>query len=394
MRITFAGLLATAVIGLVAIAGVNIEANLLYLLSGICGGALIGAFVVPMLTLRRIEVDRLMPEAVVAGRSYKVTYVVRNRRRYTSAWSLLVTETPSSVRTAEGRRLARRFPSGFIPYLKPGAEQRVEVIATSHQRGRLMLPGVRISSRFPLGLFACQVDYVLPAELLVYPALGRFRYDPWRDYRAASSASSTRNSVHDRSGQEEFHGVREYRQGDNLRWIHWRASARTGELVVREMIPQRPTHMVVMLDPWPEVTSGSRDHKVVASSAAAEMTITAAATALCDALEKGHRVGLVCRGARPVVIPPAAGRAQRHRILQELALVTPGASESLDELVSRIRWSSGWHARCLLCLTSIHDPHDRVVRFLNARAEAVAIASPGKQDFGQLFEPPTQREAK
>lgn len=394
MRMTFAGLLASAVICLVAIAGVNIEANLLYLLSGICGGVLIGAFVLPLLTLRNLEVDRLMPDAVVAGRPYKVTYVVRNRRRYSGAWSLIVTETPSSVRASRGRRIARRFPSGFIAFLKPGAEQRIEVMATSHQRGKLTLPGVRISSRFPLGLFSCQVDYVLPAELLVFPALGRFRYDPWRDYRAASTVSSTRNSVRDRSGQEEFHGVREYRQGDNLRWIHWRASARTGELVVREMIPQRPTHMVVMLDPWPEAKGGVREQSAARFSASAEMTIAAAATALCDALEKGHRVGLVCRSARPVVIPPAAGRAQRHRILQELALAMPGATEGLDELVSQIRWSSGWHARCLLCLTSIHEPHDRVVRFLNARAEAVAIASPDKQDFGLLFEPPMQREAK
>src|SRR5262249_32037036 len=128
--------------------------------------------------------------------------------------------------------------------------------------------------------------------------------------------------------------------------IHWRRSARTGDLVVREMIPLKPTQLIVLVDPWPGTPSPA-EKGLPAISTHAERVISAAATALCDALERGYRAGVLCRAARPIVIPPGSGRAQRQRILQELAMAQPGAAEPLDALVAQIRWSSGWHARCL-----------------------------------------------
>jgi uncharacterized protein (DUF58 family) len=143
-----------------------------------------------------------------------------------------------------------------------------------------------------------------------------------------------------------------------------------------------------LLDPWPDLSLaiGSGEAASLANSRA-EMVISAAATALCDALEKGYRAGVVCRAGRPIVIPPAAGRAQRQRILHELSGAAPGLAEPLDALVAQIRWSSGWHARCLLCTSTLEDAHERVVRFLGSRAEALALLSPQKDDFYAIFEP-------
>jgi uncharacterized protein (DUF58 family) len=386
LRITFGGLLCVAVVILVALAGLNSEANLLYLLSGISVGMLLLSAVAPIAMVRGIEVDRLVPDAVVAGRPFRITYIVRNRRRLGNAWSILISERPLPRRSRyESGRCVAPFPDAFADALAPGEEKRIDVMSVCRQRGRLELPGVRVTSRFPFGLFSCHIDFPIAAEVLVYPPLGRFRYDPWRDYRAASSPSN--QSIRHRSGHEEFYGVREYRQGDNLRWIHWRQSARTGELVVREMLPLKPTQLIVLVDPW----SGPASDQSVRPGAApldrdAERVISAAATALCDALERGHRVGLVCRAARPIMIPPNAGRAQRQRILHELATATPGAPEPLDAIVGTIRWSAGWHARCLLCSAALGEPHERVVKFLGGRAEALAILSPQKEEFALMFE--------
>ena len=51
-----------------------------------------------------------------------------------------------------------------------------------------------------------------------------------------------------------------------------------------------------------------------------ELAISAAATVICDALERGAKVGLICNGEPLVVMPPAAGRARRPRLLRELAI--------------------------------------------------------------------------
>ncbi len=409
LKITFGGLLYSAILVLVCLAAMSGETNLLFLLFGINVGVLIFSAAAPVWIVRKIDADRIVPEAVVAGGLFKLVYIIRNRRKYLRVWSIGVGEKPAGRRTV-------RFPQAFLPVLGPRCEQRVELTARCPQRGRVMLAGIRVTSRFPFGLFSCSVDIAAPAELIVYPMVGRFRRDPWRDRRLSGSSAATQ--VSQQTSHDEFYGVREYREGDNLRWVHWRRSARTGELVVREMMPLRPTQLIVLVDPWPEplrianrglriegdqidqpVQSAIRNPKSAIHIPRAghtadqrpdsmvEKVISAAATALCDGLERGYRVGIICRAAVPIVIPPANGRTHRQRLLNELALIAPPAPESLDELVGRIRWSSGWHARCMLCTTHPNESHSRVLRFISGRAEAVMLLSPQSDVFDTLLAP-------
>src|ERR1041385_9564939 len=49
-------------------------------------------------------------------------------------------------------------------------------------------------------------------------------------------------------GEEEYYGVREYRIGDNPRRIHWRRTAQTGQLMVRDMAKTRDLRFWGLLD--------------------------------------------------------------------------------------------------------------------------------------------------
>src|SRR5262249_49364986 len=51
------------------------------------------------------------------------------------------------------------------------------------------------------------------------------------------------------TAQAEFHGLRAFRSGDSPRWIHWRTSARCGELMVREFEDVPPDHLVLVVEP-------------------------------------------------------------------------------------------------------------------------------------------------
>ncbi len=391
LRFTFTGLLAVVVVLVVGLAALHSETNLLFLLFGIGTGALLISLVVPVLMVRHIEVTRTLPHAVVAGRPFPIVYTIRHGGRWMRAWCLVIGEKPIASHRA-------RFPLSWVGSLLPGEEQRFEVASRCPIRGRILLEGVRVSSRFPFGLMAAETDTVSPAELVVYPAVGRLRRDPWKGRDLAEAAAS--RSAQDRSGSEEFYGVREYRQGDNLKWIHWRGSARLGRLVVREHVPLRATQVIVLVDPWPlgepEPPTGPRwrmrwgavaEEPIRPPDHLAERLIAAAATAVCDGLERGHRVGLIACGRVPVAIPPAGGRAHRRRLLHELALLEPGPGEALGNLLARVRWTSGWHARCLLCTPRMTETHHRVARFLGTRAEAVRIAAPGTEWLETVFMP-------
>lgn len=377
LRITFAGLLCVTVLATVTMAAMNSEANLLLLLTTIGCGLLMVNAMWAVWSVSRVGVERILPEAVIAGRPFSIAYVLRNPRRWFRCWGLLIGEVPMG----RGNPVRNRC---FVAFLDPGQEQRIEGWQIVPYRGRLRLKGIRVQSRFPFGLFSCTVDYGAPAELIVYPAIGRFRRDPWREgLMTPSKGPSTpqREAIRD-----EFFGLREYRQGDNYRWIHWRRSASTGELLVREMRSVQRREMVVIVDPWPEQGSSGNLPGRDRFHPPAEQIISAAAAAICDGLARGYRVGLVGRAANPALIPMAGGHIHRQRLLRELALLNPGASDRLTDLMARVPWASAWQARTVVCTPRLSSEHETFIRYLRRKAEAVIVLCPEWGNFTALVD--------
>jgi uncharacterized protein (DUF58 family) len=389
LRLTFYGTLFLAILVIILLAALTSEANLLMLLFGIAVGVLCFNALAVWRAVQRLDVDRIAPQAVVAGRPFTIVYTVRNRRRWFRTYSLIISESKPIHRQVQ-------LPQGYIQSLRPRERWRVELMARCFQRGKLELPAVRVSSRFPLGLVSCSVEYPAGTSIAIYPTVGRLRRNLWTDHQATDSP--TIRSGQDRGGQEEFHGLREYREGDNPRWVHWRRSARTGELLVREHIELRTTQMIIVLDPWPQDGGEQRRRslldplssvgRIAARSAEPipERIISAAATAICDGLERNHRVGLICRAGASIAIAPAGGRPHRERLLYELSRICQGDAVPLDELVGRVRWSMAWNARCLLCTSRFLPVHDQVRRMLSQRAERTTVVTPERGGLEALFE--------
>jgi uncharacterized protein (DUF58 family) len=86
----------------------------------------------------------------------------------------------------------------------------------------------------------------------------------------------------------DLYGVREYRSGDSLRRIHWKTSARRGELVVREFEPPGLRVLALILDPEP------------ATPAAADQLARLTASEAWDCLRQGGRVHLWAPGLEPL----------------------------------------------------------------------------------------------
>ncbi len=389
LRLTAAGFWFGVVSLVSTVAALNSESNLLLLLALLALAALAVNAVFCLRMVRAVEVERAAPAAAIAGRPFSLVYLLRSRRRWTRVFSLTVEEVDA------GGVLAG-FPRAHLTVLRPGVEERIEVAGLRRWRGRVALRRIRMSSRFPFGLVSCQVDHILPGVMTIYPAIGRLRRNPWRMRDAASEA---RRAADRAGGQEEFHGLREYREGDDPRRIYWRRSARTGQILVREYRPQRSCWLIVIVDPWPETDRavpgrgwrdriGSPGGWGGRSDPQVERVISAAATAVCDGLERGHRVGLICRGAHSVAIAPSSGRPHRDRLLGELAALSPGAGEGVDRLAGRARWMSGWNARCLVCTPRVIDVHERLRRRLAQRAEAVVVATPQEGRMDMLFDLP------
>lgn len=207
------------------------------------------------------------------------------------------------------------LPSGATATLRYSVRPR---------RGIYPLPSVRIEAEDLLG-YATRVDTVpCPSTLTALPrveAVPGIAITPRRTLPQSGTARSRRGGV-----GIEFFGAREYRPGDEIRRINWKAAARLDELVVTEFEEERAADVAVVLD--------VRDRAYRVHDPVRLLDYGArAAGSLCQAfLAQGHRVGLLLYGAYLDWVYPGYGRQHGERLLRSLARAKLGSSEVFAEI--------------------------------------------------------------
>ncbi len=355
-------------IGLVA---VNADINLLMVLFGLGAGAMVVSAFFNWLALRRISVSRIVPDVVLAGQPFIIRYTLSNRRRWGMSHGLHVVDALSP-----DARMAP--PEAFIPCLRPTETCVVDVPAVCPKRGRIPFDRIVVATRFPFGLFTKYATFDAPIEIVVFPQLGRLLADVGLPSRTSDITDGGGPS--NLSGDEEFYGVREYRAGDNPHRIHWRRSARTGQLMVREMSRTRAAQIWCIVDT--RVAPGN-----TAASERLERTISCVATVVCDALERGAQVGLLCNGEPLLVLPPGGGRAHRPRLLRELALRTENHTDRLTPHLERLAWPARWRGPCLLFGADDSEDLHQAARVLARVVGPPSIHVADTPQFDGLFSP-------
>jgi uncharacterized protein (DUF58 family) len=220
--------------------------------------------------------------------------------------------------------------SWFVVSLSPGEQVRLRGEVVLPDRGVYAGEPLRAVSSFPFGLVRQEVEVSPADELTVFPRLGTIhtgRLRRWLMQTARPDERVRRNRR--RLAQEvEFHGLRQFRPGDSPRWIHWRTSARSGELMVREF--DQGTHHDLFLIVEPCAEPG-------VSSPALEAAVSFAAT-VCWAWvnEEGDRVVLAVAGQEPTVVPGRDGPAAAVELLGRLAKVQGTTAPNVPGLVKRL----------------------------------------------------------
>jgi uncharacterized protein (DUF58 family) len=130
-----------------------------------------------------------------------------------------------------------------VPRLRPGASHEEIFTIPTHRRSVIRLGPVRSVRADPLGLLRREVVWTEPEELFVHP-------------RTKSLSGSSTGFLRDLEGRVtqdisnsdvSFHALRDYVPGDDRRHIHWKTTARTGQLMVRQFEETRRSHLAVVL---------------------------------------------------------------------------------------------------------------------------------------------------
>ncbi|MDX2089795.1 MAG: DUF58 domain-containing protein, partial [Kofleriaceae bacterium] len=270
---------------------------------------IIASGILSEMTLKKLSVERRPPPRIFAGEPFLMEVSIHNSKPNRASFSIevedLVGTTPIDKRC-------------YFLKIPAGKHQRTSYRHTFARRGAYTLSGYRLATKFPFALFRKSRDIEAPLELLVYPPRIAVPRPPPRTLTRGDASA-------ERLGRRgEFFGLRERRMGDDHRDVHWRSSARTGRLLVREYEDELARKVVIGVDnALPEnvrdaVADGALTPDDETQVASVERGIAVAASLAAVYLEAGWTVELCARGCH---IPAGTGRVHEARVARALALL-------------------------------------------------------------------------
>ncbi|QLG49532.1 DUF58 domain-containing protein [Natrinema halophilum] len=190
-----------------------------------------------------------------------------------------------------------------------GTGETVSYDVSLEQRGERQVGPLSIAVRDILGLVERRFEYETTTPVLVYPHIRELGHGSVADLQTLSS-------VADRHDHEEFDHLREYRNGDPLRDVHWKSAAKRADdtLNVMEYADGDEAGAVTVAA---ECRAGRSDGDIDRGD---EMAAAAASVATY-LLELGAPVGI---DLPDVAHPPGTGRTHHRELLRRLAVAEPG----------------------------------------------------------------------
>ena len=302
---------------------------------------------------RTLDADRIF-----AGDEVRERFRIRNRSFIPKTW----------VAVQDGSTLP-----GHAKLRSVSVASRSESVWVSRtraqRRGRFRLGPVELRSGDPFGLFTQRKHLDLTHELLVYPRLVTL---PERSRISGDLSGATRIAPGRSVSSPVIRSLRQYVNGDPWNQIAWRASARHGNLLVKELEPDPVADEWILLDLAPHVDRADRKSTEYAVSLAASFGL--------EWLDSGRDVGLLVNRRIPAVVDADAGDRQRLRILETLAVVEPYGEANPAALIGRF---AGRFSRSTgLVVVSTGDGADLVnpLRHLSQRGVPLLVIAVGEPD--------------
>ncbi|HVJ04040.1 MAG TPA: DUF58 domain-containing protein [Candidatus Saccharimonadales bacterium] len=275
-EVTREGLVYLALTLLIGVAALNTGNNLLFIVVAAMLGAVLVSGIVSAIMISGLEVELHLPHHVFAGQNYAGAVLLRNRR-WIPAFSISVVppiqkrERPRwrwqrtnfvfpPART--GRKALVRWPdlsyvkthparqqppvfeqTVYFPYLPGRHRQSAELNLCFPQRGRYAQRGIGISTRFPFSFLSKTRTVALNQEVLVFPSV-----EPTDEMLEVLPMITGELETNQRGRGSDLYRIRDYEPEDSARHVDWKATAKSGELKVREYTREDERRVCIIFD--------------------------------------------------------------------------------------------------------------------------------------------------
>ena len=295
-------------------------------------GALGVAFLWSWVSLRGLLVTRTQhADRAQVGQSFVERMRIQNQSRLSKLWVELIDQSE-----LPGHRVSR------VVHLGPNDSARWRVDTTCARRGRFRIGPMLLRGGDPFGLFPRYQLVPETHELLVYPAtvdLSAFAL-PVGELPGGSAIQRRTPFITPNAA-----GIRDYFPGDAFNRIAWRATARTGKMMVKEFELDPTADLWIAVDMQAEVQAGASGIASLPSlqsddmplsfwlDSTEEYLVTIAASLARHFLNQNRNVGLIINSSQHTVIPADRGGRQMLKILEQLAVVRADGQSTFGELL-------------------------------------------------------------
>ena len=269
-------------------------------------------------TRYRLACDRhLDPPRVEAGRPTTVRLRLDNVSRLPSGVLLMEDALPYAL----GGR-----PRFVLDRVEPRGVREISYPVSSEVRGRFTIGPLSVRLTDPFGLCELSRSFVTTEDLVVTPVVSQLpAVRLGGDWAGGGDAASRSLAT---SGSDDA-ATREYRYGDDLRKVHWRSTARVGELMVRREEQPFQSRATLLFD------GRARAHRGEGPGSSFEWAVSAVASAGVSLARSGFALSLL-RDSGQALSPPGLPLTERV-LLEALASVGPSSAVALDGAATRLR---------------------------------------------------------
>ncbi|MGD0861623.1 MAG: DUF58 domain-containing protein [Candidatus Limnocylindrales bacterium] len=247
------------------------------------------------------------------GEDLRTTYSISNASRLPKPWLEVYNPTDLPV-PLPGRALG----------LRPWAQRSWVAIVPLTRRGTYRIDPMVVRTGDPFGFFEAAATVGRPTVMTVFP-----RVVPLPRWRLPNANLEGSHSAPERTLQTTplATTVRPYAPGDSFNRIHWRSTAKLGEIQVKEFDLEQTADVWLFADLDAEVQAGEGDISTV------EESLRVTASIAHYAILENRAVGLTTSGHRLVSIPADRGPRQRLKLMQLLAAVEGDGHTPLAEVL-------------------------------------------------------------
>ena len=306
----------------------------------------------------RLRADRsVSPGRIAVGETSTVSLQLANQGRLPMGLMLLEDRVPYALGTR---------PRFLVDHAGRRWVREVTYPVRSDTRGHYEVGPLSVRVSDPFGMIELVRTFTATTRLVVTPAVHTL---PHVGMTSEWSGTGDRRPRAFATGSAEDVTVREYRLGDDLRRVHWRSTARTGELMVRREEQPWQSRATVLLDTRVVAHEGS------GPGSSLEWAVTAAASIAVHLARAGFAVRLLT-DRRDVEASTwhdhtLSPQAQAGPVLDQLAVLTPSVQPRLTEATQAVTRQPGLLVALLGRLTAADVPD--VCRSLPPGSRGLAV---------------------